>query len=36
MPEGFKGKSYLERATTPIEARYYGNARIFSEAEGGF
>ncbi|GAA1641260.1 asparagine synthase (glutamine-hydrolyzing) [Catellatospora bangladeshensis] len=29
MPEGVRGKSYLDRATTPLEQRYYGNARIF-------
>ncbi|MET0423155.1 MAG: asparagine synthase C-terminal domain-containing protein, partial [Actinoplanes sp.] len=33
IPEGVKGRSYLERGTTPIEERYYGNARIFSAAE---
>jgi asparagine synthase (glutamine-hydrolysing) len=33
IPEGVKGKSFLERGTTPIEDRYYGNARIFTEAE---
>jgi asparagine synthase (glutamine-hydrolysing) len=33
VPEGVRGKSYLERGTTPIEARYYGNARIFTEPE---
>jgi asparagine synthase (glutamine-hydrolysing) len=33
IPEGVKGKSFLERGTTPIEARYYGNARIFTEAD---
>jgi asparagine synthase (glutamine-hydrolysing) len=33
IPEGFKGKSFLERGTTPIEERYYGNARIFNPAE---
>jgi asparagine synthase (glutamine-hydrolysing) len=33
IPEGFKGKSFLQRGTTPIEERYYGNARIFSPAE---
>ena len=33
MPEGLKGQSYLRRATTPLEKRYYGNALIFSEAE---
>ncbi|MDI1465016.1 asparagine synthase (glutamine-hydrolyzing) [Catellatospora sp. KI3] len=29
MPEGVRGKSYLARATTPLERRYYGNARMF-------
>ncbi|MEV4410331.1 asparagine synthase (glutamine-hydrolyzing) [Catellatospora sp. NPDC049609] len=29
MPDGVRGKSYLDRATTPLEQRYYGNARIF-------
>jgi len=33
IPEGVKGKSFLERGTTPIEARYYGNARMFTEDE---
>ncbi len=33
MPEGVRGKSFLERATTPIDERYYGNARIFGPAE---
>jgi len=33
IPEGVKGHSFLERGTTPIEERYYGNARIFSPAE---
>ena len=33
MPEGVRGKSFLDRATTPIEERYYGNARIFGPAE---
>src|SRR5439155_27326439 len=33
IPEGMKGKSFLERGTTPIEQRYYGNARIFTEAD---
>ncbi|GIH04042.1 putative asparagine synthetase AsnB [Rhizocola hellebori] len=33
MPEGVRGKSYLNRATTPIEARYYGNARIFDDEQ---
>jgi asparagine synthase (glutamine-hydrolysing) len=33
IPEGVKGKSFLERGTTPLEERYYGNARIFTEDE---
>ncbi|WP_213455126.1 asparagine synthase (glutamine-hydrolyzing) [Rhizomonospora bruguierae] len=33
LPEGVKGRSYLERATTPLEQRYYGNARMFDAAE---
>jgi len=33
IPQGVKGKSFLERGTTPIESRYYGNARMFTEAE---
>ncbi|QPK82708.1 asparagine synthase (glutamine-hydrolyzing) [Corynebacterium qintianiae] len=30
LPDGVKGKSLLERGTTPIEDRYYGNARSFN------
>ncbi len=33
MPEGMKGRSFLERGTTPIEERYWGNARIFGPEE---
>jgi asparagine synthase (glutamine-hydrolysing) len=33
IPEGVKGKSFLERGTTAIEDRYYGNARMFTEEE---
>jgi asparagine synthase (glutamine-hydrolysing) len=33
MPEGVRGKSFLDRATTPIDERYYGNARIFGHEE---
>ena len=33
IPEGVKGRSFLERGTTPIEERYYGNARIFGPIE---
>ncbi|GAA4440998.1 asparagine synthase (glutamine-hydrolyzing) [Phytohabitans houttuyneae] len=33
IPQGVKGKSFLERGTTRIEDRYYGNARMFAESE---
>ncbi|MDY7087364.1 MAG: asparagine synthase (glutamine-hydrolyzing) [Actinomycetota bacterium] len=33
IPEGVRGRSFLERGTTPIEERYYGNARIFNPDE---
>ncbi|WP_412542411.1 asparagine synthase (glutamine-hydrolyzing) [Longispora sp. K20-0274] len=33
IPEGVKGKSFLERGTTPLTERYYGNAKIFTEDE---
>lgn len=33
VPSGVRGKSFLERGTTPIAERYYGNARIFTERE---
>ncbi|MQA26111.1 MAG: asparagine synthase (glutamine-hydrolyzing), partial [Micromonosporaceae bacterium] len=33
IPEGVKGRSFLERGTMSIEERYFGNARIFTEAE---
>ncbi|KGX86760.1 asparagine synthase (glutamine-hydrolyzing) [Pontibacillus litoralis] len=33
MPEGVKGKSFLERGTTPLRNRYIGNAKMFEEAE---
>ncbi|TCO65743.1 asparagine synthase (glutamine-hydrolyzing) [Actinocrispum wychmicini] len=33
IPQGVKGKSFLERGTTPIEERYYGNARMYTEQE---
>jgi asparagine synthase (glutamine-hydrolysing) len=33
MPEGVRGRSFLERGTTPIEERYFGNARIFGPQE---
>lgn len=33
LPEGFRGKNFLQRGTTPLERRYFGNALIFSEPE---
>jgi asparagine synthase (glutamine-hydrolysing) len=33
LPEGVRGRSMLQRGTTPIAERYYGNARIFTDAE---
>lgn len=30
LPDGMRGKSFIERGTTPLEDRYYGNARSFS------
>ncbi|WP_338785843.1 asparagine synthase (glutamine-hydrolyzing) [Metabacillus sp. FJAT-53654] len=33
LPEGTKGKSYIERGTTNLESRYIGNAKIFNESE---
>jgi asparagine synthase (glutamine-hydrolysing) len=33
LPEGVKGKSFLERGTTPIEERYIGNAKMFGVEE---
>lgn len=33
MPNGMKGKSLLVRGTTPLEERFYGNAKIFNENE---
>ncbi|MFD1464613.1 asparagine synthase (glutamine-hydrolyzing) [Lapidilactobacillus mulanensis] len=33
LPEGVKGKSFLERGTTPLEQRFVGNAKIFLEPE---
>ncbi|WP_281889379.1 asparagine synthase (glutamine-hydrolyzing) [Paenibacillus sp. YYML68] len=31
LPSGFKGRNYVLRGTTPLEERFLGNARIFSE-----
>jgi asparagine synthase (glutamine-hydrolysing) len=33
LPEGMKGKSFLERGSMTIEERYIGNAKMFSEEE---
>lgn len=33
IPEGLKGRSFLERGCTPIEERYLGNAKIMTEFE---
>ncbi|WP_067725974.1 asparagine synthase (glutamine-hydrolyzing) [Oceanobacillus damuensis] len=33
LPDGVKGKSFLERGTTPLRERYIGNAKMFEEAE---
>ena len=33
MPEGMKGKSFIERGVTPMEDRYIGNAKMFTEEE---
>ncbi|MBP3040096.1 asparagine synthase (glutamine-hydrolyzing) [Bacillaceae bacterium Marseille-Q3522] len=33
MPAGMKGKSFIERGLTPMEERYIGNAKMFSEEE---
>lgn len=33
IPQGVKGKSFLERGTTPLEERFSGNARIFAADE---
>ncbi len=33
LPEGVKGKSFIERGVTPMEERYIGNAKMFLEDE---
>jgi asparagine synthase (glutamine-hydrolysing) len=33
LPEGIRGKSFLERGSMAIEERYIGNAKMFSESE---
>ncbi|PLR84428.1 asparagine synthase (glutamine-hydrolyzing) [Bacillus canaveralius] len=33
MPDGMRGKSFIERGVTPMEERYIGNAKMFTEEE---
>lgn len=33
LPEQTKGKSFIQRGCTPLELRYFGNAKIFTEEE---
>ena len=33
IPDGVRGKSFIERGTTPLQKRYIGNANIFNEKE---
>ncbi|GGB61489.1 asparagine synthetase B [Lentibacillus populi] len=33
LPEGVRGKSFLERGTTPLRERYIGNAKMFEDEE---
>lgn len=33
IPEGVKGKGFIERGCTPVEERYAGNSHIFKESE---
>ncbi|MBP1950333.1 asparagine synthase (glutamine-hydrolyzing) [Virgibacillus litoralis] len=33
LPEGVRGKSFLERGTTPLCERYIGNAKMFEDKE---
>ncbi|AKP48200.1 MULTISPECIES: asparagine synthase (glutamine-hydrolyzing) [Bacillus] len=33
LPDGVKGKSFIERGVTPMEERYIGNAKMFGEEE---
>ncbi|KAB2338902.1 asparagine synthase (glutamine-hydrolyzing) [Cytobacillus depressus] len=35
IPEGTRGKSFIERGVTPLKERYIGNAKIFTEQEKG-
>ncbi|WP_028784574.1 asparagine synthase (glutamine-hydrolyzing) [Thalassobacillus devorans] len=31
LPDGFKGKNFIDRGSTPLEERYIGNAKMFEE-----
>ncbi|MFJ7831343.1 asparagine synthase (glutamine-hydrolyzing) [Peribacillus sp. NPDC046944] len=33
LPDGVKGKNFIERGVTPLQERYIGNAKIFEERE---
>jgi asparagine synthase (glutamine-hydrolysing) len=33
IPEGVKGRGFLERTSTPLRERYIGNARVFGDGE---
>jgi len=33
IPDGVKGRGFLERTSTPLRQRYIGNARVFGEDE---
>jgi asparagine synthase (glutamine-hydrolysing) len=33
MPPGMKGKSFLERMSTPLRRRYIGNAHVYADSE---
>ena len=33
LPQGIRGKSFLERGSTPLSERYIGNAKMFEEKE---
>ncbi|GIO24187.1 asparagine synthase (glutamine-hydrolyzing) [Oceanobacillus sp. J11TS1] len=33
LPEGVRGKSFLERGTTPLSERYIGNAKMFEDEQ---
>ena len=33
LPDGVKGKNFIERGVTPLEERYIGNAKMFEDKE---